>query len=84
MRDWEGVTKITHIAMLVCALLIILLLLCLSGCESMSSSSGSTKLIWHNGQCLLVVDGLTATQADEIDDLWEFKECEVTIKGEND
>ena len=72
-------TRHCHIAMLVVAILIILILLCLGGCATRQQSA---QVIWNDGQCLLFVDGISAEQAGLISRDWEFKNCEVKVESE--
>ena len=37
------------------------------------------NVVWHDGKCLLIVDGMSVTQAEEMMAEWQFKECEVVV-----
>ncbi len=76
---WERMSKTLHICMLVVALLIILLLLCLGGC---ASTQQATQVLWHDGNCLFFVDGVSAQQAVEMTKDWEFEPCEIKLESE--
>lgn len=65
-----------HIAMLIVAILIILLLLCLGGC---ASKNQSINLVWHDGECLLWVEGISAEQAGNMSKEWAFGDCEIRV-----
>ena len=49
----------------------------LTGCTSQKVSD--LDIIWHDGECLLVADGLSAEQAEQLGREWSFKACEVTV-----
>ena len=74
--------RLTHILMLILGFLLLLLILCLGGCAANKTSN--VDVIWHSGGCLLIVDGLSATQADQIQSNWDFKDCEVSVVGDVD
>ena len=38
-------------------------------------------MMWHDGKCLFVAEGLSVTEAKSIMKEWQFKECEVLMKG---
>ena len=61
------------------ALIAILLALCLGGCASKQSD---VQFIWHDGQCMLFVDGITVQSAQELKKDWVFEECAVEVKSE--
>ena len=65
--------------MLICAVLLILLLLCLGGCAAQSAQNAD--IIYAKGGCLLVVDGQVVEQMDEKRRDWFFDEdCKISIK----
>jgi hypothetical protein len=71
--------KETHILMLICAVLVILLILCLGGCAAQSAQNAD--IIYAKGGCLLVVDGLLIEQMDEKSKQWVFDEnCKISVK----
>lgn len=70
--------------MMICGLIImgLILLWALSGCST-SQEASNKEILWHDSDgCLFVASGLTATQAKEIAQNWDFKECEVRIEGD--
>ena len=71
--------KETHILMLICAALVILLILCLGGCAAQSAQNAA--IIYAKGGCLLVVDGQIVEQMDEKQRDWFFEdECKISVK----
>ena len=75
----EKYGKWFHVMMLIVAMLFILLMLCLAGC---STSNKSVQVIWHDGECLLYVDGISADQAGNMSKEWEFGDCGVKVESE--
>lgn len=72
-------SKSLHIAMLVIAVLVILLLLCLGGC-SLTQRTNTVDFIYSNGGCLLYLDGLSVEQVGEASRNWVFDEdCDISI-----
>jgi hypothetical protein len=57
---------------------IVVVYLILSGCTP-STKVRDMKVIWHDGNCLLYVDGISAKQAKVMSDEWQFKNCEVIV-----
>ena len=51
----------------------------LTGCST-SKQAQKTDIIWHDGKCLLIADGMSATQAKEMMSEWQFKECEIIVE----
>jgi uncharacterized lipoprotein NlpE involved in copper resistance len=56
-----------------------LIALLLMGCATKQSA---INLIWHDGQCLLFVEGISAEQAGNMSKEWEFGECEIKVESE--
>ena len=63
-------------------LLLLLLLLTCSGCGALQSQQGQqVEVIYHEGGCLMIVDGLSIEQMDEKEKLWLFDEgCKISVK----
>ena len=53
----------------------------LTGCTQATAST-KIDIIWHSGECLLIVEGLTVQQARELDNDWAFKKCDVEVLTE--
>jgi len=70
-------TKILWLCLILFVAYIIALLL--MGCASQQSGA---NVIWHDGRCLLYVEGISASQAAEVTKYWEFTECEITVESE--
>ena len=80
---WERMSKWKHVCLLVVALMLILLLLCLGGCTQwQKNQSGSdVKVIYSQGGCMMIVDGLQVEQVDEKEKQWIFDEnCKISVK----
>jgi hypothetical protein len=52
------------------------------GCTP-ATKARNLKVLWHDGNCVLYVEGLTVEQARGLKEKWEFKDCNVVIT-END
>ena len=62
-----------------CVLFTLMVMLWLMiGC---STKQTSADVLWHSGNCVLAVEGLSIEQADDILRTWDFKECEVNTKA---
>ena len=67
--------------LIACAVTFVLFMLyVLTGCSQTKKAEGK-KMMWHDGQCLFVAEGLSVTEAKSIMKEWQFKECEVLMKG---
>ena len=58
---------------------IIVLMLILSGC---ASSQQTATVIWHDGECMFFVEGLSTEQAGSIEKGWRFGDCEIKVESE--
>ena len=56
----------------------IALMVLVAGCTPHTKAQ-NIDLIWHNGQCLLVADGMSIEQAREIHQSWTFEDCKIEI-----
>jgi len=53
--------------------------LLLMGC---ASKQAAINLIWHDGECLLFVEGISAEQAGNMSKEWEFSECSAVSESD--
>jgi hypothetical protein len=58
--------------------IIVMVLNVLVGCSTVKKFS-DVKIVWHDGNCLLYAEGLSAEQATDIQKRWEFRDCEVIV-----
>jgi hypothetical protein len=66
---------------LACIIIGILIVWLLAGCGVQQVDN--TKVVWHNGQCLLLVDGMTAQQAKQLTHEWELEDCKVSVRSDS-
>lgn len=50
----------------------------LTGCTP-HTKGRDLKIIWYDGKCLMVADGMSIEQAKEIKEYWKFEECKVQV-----
>ena len=66
---------------IVCVIVMVLFMTyVLNGCST-SKQAQKMDIIWHDGKCLLIADGMSATQAKEMMSEWQFRECEIIVEG---
>jgi hypothetical protein len=62
------------------------LALCLVMCTLLTSCSAQKgqdiNLIWHDGECLLYIEGISAEQAGKVNKEWQFTSCGITVESE--
>lgn len=68
------------------ALIAILLALCLGGCGlGMSQYGQDVEIIYHEGGCLMIVDGLSVEQVKEKTKEWSFDtDCRIDVRTVTD
>jgi hypothetical protein len=52
----------------------------LSACTAQKGQD--INLIWHDGECLLYIEGISAEQAGKVNKAWEFSTCGITVESE--
>ena len=66
--------------MLTCGVILLLVILFFTiGCTP-STKVRDSRVLWHDGECLLYVDGVTIEQAKDLEESWQFRNCEVLIQ----
>ena len=60
---------------------VLIVLLFATGC-TVHTRAQDIDIIWHDGKCLLVADGMNIEQARELKQAWNFKECDITVTDE--
>ena len=53
--------------------------LMLAGCNK-SQKAQDLDIIWYDGKCLLVAEGMSIEQAKEIKQDWKFEACKIETK----
>ena len=59
------------------AVVLVVMLYFITGC----SARHGTKIdvIWHDGQCLLIVNGINVDEAAKTLEEWQLRECEIEL-----
>ena len=55
----------------------------LSGCQQAQTATDAT-VIYGNGGCLFIVDGLSLEKLDEKQERWEFEDCKVSVNSDTE
>ena len=57
----------------------------LSSCNLLQSQQATdATVIYGNGGCMFIVDGLSLEKLDEKREQWDFEDCKVSINSESD
>ena len=73
--DWRFEDKLLAVIFTVMALL---LLWILAGCTN-SKKAESLEILWHSDACLLIAQGLSIEEAQNLQRDWDFSECNVEV-----
>jgi hypothetical protein len=69
-EEWIGIACVVIFALF--------LLYVMTGCAAKQAKH--TEIIWSKGECLLIVDSVSATEAENIAGGFRFKECEIEVE----
>jgi hypothetical protein len=76
MRRWK---RQDYVVTFTAVALIFLLFFFLEGCMTPAKKARNLKVLWHDGECVLYLEGLSIEQARGLKEKWEFKDCNVVI-----
>ena len=62
-----------------CAILFVLFILYLLTACTPHTRVQDIEIIWHDGECLFVADGMTIEQAKDLQQTWKFEQCKIEI-----
>jgi hypothetical protein len=65
------------VVFLVAVFIVFILFISLGSCTT--TKARNLKVLWHDGDCVLYVEGLTVEQAKGLREKWEFKGCNVVV-----
>ena len=51
----------------------------LTGCAAKQAQA--MRMIWHDGECMLYIDGMQAEQAEELQKDWSMEQCDVAVQS---
>jgi len=68
-----------YILIAIGVVVMVIIIFAMSGCASKKAQK--VDVLWHDGRCLLIAEGINAAEAKEITQMWQFKECEIKVSG---
>ena len=80
MKHYRPLKGIDWVVVLLWTVIMCFILYFLSGCSAVKRAQ-KVDVIWHDGECLLVAEGVSAAQAKTMVESWQFRECDIKISG---